>query len=129
MSDDVVTLISKSRRAHTIVLDHAAFRTKQHGFRVRSLQLSDRRVRHPTAGSLTLLPGASIEGLPPAIASLPQVKQLLSQREIAIESPRGDSKKTKTADVESPRGDSDSPQPDRERATLGRSRARVEKGT
>lgn len=128
MSDEV-TLVSKSRRAHTIVLDHDAFRTKQHGFKVRSLKFSnDRRVRHPTPGVLTIQPGERIENLHPAIASLPQVKKLIADREVAIdESPRGDSK-AGSSQSPGPVAPDDPPQDDKTRATLGR-RVRVEKGT
>jgi hypothetical protein len=132
-----VTLVNKSRVTHVIVLDHDAFRTTRFGFEVKTLDFADvrdgtrgtRKVRRATPGSLTLLPGASIEGLPPEIRQVPQVAALLQQRQVVIESPRGDSKST--APSQTPRGDSedrqDPGQEDRQRATLGRSRTRVEK--
>lgn len=137
-----VTLVNKSGMTHVIVLDHDAFRMTKHGFEVKMLEFTEdrdgmrgiRKVRRSTPGSLTLLPGARIEGLPPEIRNVSQVASLLQQRKVAIvaesESPRGDSN---PPPHQTPRGDSDPAavghdpgQEDRHRATLGR-RTRVEK--
>jgi hypothetical protein len=113
MSEETVTLINRSRTAHVIVLDHPAFRDKKWGYRVSNAVViddsatglrSERSVRRALPGSLTLMPGARIEGLPPAIAQVTQVAALLEARQIAIETPNAK--------------DSEPPQDDRQRATL-----------
>lgn len=122
---DTVTLISKSPRKHDIALDHEVFRTREHGYQIRAVAFAGGDVRRASPGVLTLMPWQRVEGLHPAIGSLPQVQRLIAQREVAIET----ADNTSSRKV-SPRGDTaDPPQTESSRATLGRNRVRVEKGT
>ena len=116
---DSVTLISKSRRKHDIALDHEVFRTREHGYQIRKVSFSGGDVRRAAVGVLTLLPGQRVEGLHPAIGTLPQVQRLIAQREVALETSTSPERKPSSADT---------PQTESSRATLGRNRVRVEKG-
>lgn len=94
MASGEVVLVNKSKRLQSIVLDHAAFRTKRYGFAIGSMEVTDhgadgtvsrRAVRRAVPGSITLLPGASSEPLHAAVRHVKQVKGLVARGDLAIE--------------------------------------------
>ncbi|HJT90380.1 MAG TPA: hypothetical protein VJ777_00310 [Mycobacterium sp.] len=116
MSEETVTLVNKSRTMQVIVLDHPVFRDKKWGYKVTNAVGGEGTMqRRATPGSLTLMPGGRIEGLPPAIEKVTQVAALLTARPplVAIEQP-------KPAAPEPPQEDSS-------RATLVGERVRLRK--
>lgn len=105
MSEETVTLINRSKTMQVIVLDHPIFRDKKWGYKVTSAVAIDvgkggNRVRRAMPGSLTLMPGGRVQGLPPAIAKVTQVVALLTAQPplVAIE-------ETKAAPPEPPQDD------------------------
>lgn len=89
------TIINVSKRRKIISLDHPAFYSGRYGFRRRVIRTSDlnpktgvRGVleqRKGTPGTLTLLAGQRLEGLPDAIVGVPDVKRLRAAGDIRLE--------------------------------------------
>lgn len=89
------TIINVSKRRRIISLDHPAFYSRRYGFRRRVIRTSDHNPktgvrgvleqRKGTPGTLTLLVGQRLEGLPDAIAGVPDVKRLRAAGFIRLE--------------------------------------------
>jgi hypothetical protein len=87
------TLKNKSRQTVVLVLDHPTFATKAHGWqrttaKFASVDASGNRtvteVRRSYPGSLTLLGGQEISGLPAAVAFCAQMPELLANGTLAF---------------------------------------------
>ena len=85
----MATIKNLSLRTQVVILDHEYFRTAELGWKrfvaTVSVENGDgnssyKSVGRSQAGSLTLLPGASVSGLHAAIVKVPQVASGLAQR-------------------------------------------------
>jgi hypothetical protein len=88
------TMVNRTRRRLIIRLDHPAFQRRKFGFQrrvIRTIDLNPRtgergvkEHRKALNGSLTLLKGERITGLPREIAAIPQVRKLRKKGDIEL---------------------------------------------
>lgn len=87
------TVTNISRQMVQIILDHPAFADRRHGWQRTTVDIGfaddngQRRIetqRRAYPGTVTILPGQSLEGMHPAVKSCSQVPGLVANRVVTI---------------------------------------------